>query len=272
MPVWATGQTKREISAKRNIAWGWGQSLMAPNQPAFDAVIPASVRYDPELRPNAKILYGEIRALATKDGFCGASNAYFAELYGISQKTASMLISTLARRGHVWVELERDERTNEVVGRKIWVSEALRDANRACPPPPQKKGRYPSKKGDPPPQTAETYIMNSNIRDNIPPLPPNWAQEAIMAWGLPEPVKQALGDWVAYKREDKHDSYKPRGLQALLKKAEQYTGQYGAGPVVSVIEESMASGYKGITWDRLRFQAPVERKARVEERGQVNDW
>lgn len=267
---------------------------MGLDRPAFDAVIPASVRYDPELRPNAKILYGEIRALASRDGFCWASNTYFADLYGISQKTVSALITTLVRRGHVWVELERDKRTNEVVRRKIWVSAALCAADKKGDPPPKNEGRvtpepletqgqtghpilknegrYPQKSGYPIPKNAETYIRMNNTRENIPPLSPEWERDAIEASALPSSVKQAIYSWVGYKREDKHDCYKPRGLQALLTKAEQSTAQYGAAPVVSMIEESMASGYKGITWDRLRFYAALDRKKVVEEKGQVEDW
>ena len=37
-------------------------------QPGFWALIPASVRYDKELPPNAKLLYGEVTALSDKLG------------------------------------------------------------------------------------------------------------------------------------------------------------------------------------------------------------
>lgn len=267
---------------------------MGPEYPAYDAIIPAGVRYDPALRPNAKLLYGEIRALASRDGYCWATNAYFADLYGISQKTVSELIGTLVKRGHVWVETERDVRTNEVIRRQLWVSAAMYAAAKkaasnpkiggggaleplvlqgaADAPIPKNRGRSPGKSGDPIPKNREDYIKSNSTRENIPPLSPEWERTAIEGSGLPDTVKQAVYSWVGYKREDKHDSYKPRGLQALLKKASQCSGQYGAMAVAGVIEESMASGYKGITWDRLRFQAPVERKAKVEERGQVNDW
>lgn len=42
---------------------------MGTERPAYWAVIPASVRYDRELPPNAKLLYGEVTALSDKLGY-----------------------------------------------------------------------------------------------------------------------------------------------------------------------------------------------------------
>lgn len=74
--------------------------------PNYFSVLPATVRYDKRLgKPNAKILYSEITELSTKDGYCYASNSYFAKLYDVDSTTISKWISLLVKYGY----LEREE-------------------------------------------------------------------------------------------------------------------------------------------------------------------
>ena len=74
-------------------------------QPAYWAVIPADVRYDDKLPPNAKLLYGEISALCDMKGFCWAKNDYFAALFGWSADTVTRLIRKLRDTGYLDVEM-----------------------------------------------------------------------------------------------------------------------------------------------------------------------
>lgn len=90
-------------------------------RPGYYAVIPADVRYDDGIPPNAKLLYGEISALIGKDGFCYASNAYFMKLYGFSDPTISRLISQLEKAGYIRREMERDN-SGQVKRRKLFLS------------------------------------------------------------------------------------------------------------------------------------------------------
>ena len=88
-------------------------------KPNYYAIIPAEVRYS-NLKPNAKLLYGEITALSSKTGYCFASNNYFAELYGVSKNTVSRWISDLKRLGFITVDVQRAA-NNQIIKRCIGI-------------------------------------------------------------------------------------------------------------------------------------------------------
>ena len=91
-------QSKRSVKRRR------GPARMDQEQvqkPGYWAVLPAAVRYDPQLPPSAKILYAEISALTDQRGFCFASNDYFRKLYGMSERTLQEQLRALKRRGYI---------------------------------------------------------------------------------------------------------------------------------------------------------------------------
>ena len=149
--------------------------------PGYDAVIPARVRYDPELTDKAKLLYGEIRALASRDGYCWATNAYFCHLYMVSESTIQRNIAALTDRGHIWSEVIRDEETNAVLERRLWVDRArffARDPDEppgnfaGSPPkndttPPRKNEGTPPRKND-----GENITRENSTREEDPPVVP----------------------------------------------------------------------------------------------------
>ena len=75
--------------------------------PSYYAIIPADVRYHPDLPANAKLLYGELTALCNKEGYCWSSNDYFAELYGVKILSIKRWIAALENAGFVTVLLDR---------------------------------------------------------------------------------------------------------------------------------------------------------------------
>lgn len=85
----------------------------------YYAIIPANVRYDQELTPNAKLLYGEITALCNEKGYCWASNSYFSELYGVSKVSISKWINQLVAKGYVKSDMQYKEGTKEILNRYI---------------------------------------------------------------------------------------------------------------------------------------------------------
>ena len=91
-------------------------------EPAYYSITPANVRYDRNLTPNAKLLYGEITALCNKEGFCWATNNYFAELYNVSKTSVSKWISQLEQYGYIKTTLKYKKDTKEIEYRYIHIA------------------------------------------------------------------------------------------------------------------------------------------------------
>lgn len=93
-------------------------------QPSYYSILPANVRYDKDLSASEKLLYSEITALCGKTGECWAKNKYFADLYGVSDRTVRSWISNLVDKGYVQSCMNEDG--NE---RKLKLPSAPRDEN-----------------------------------------------------------------------------------------------------------------------------------------------
>lgn len=99
---------------------------------SYYAVIPANVRYDNELTPNAKLLYGEITALANEKGYCWASNSYFSKLYEVSKETVSRWITNLENKGYIYTQLIYKEGSKEIKERRIYITPIDKNINTYC--------------------------------------------------------------------------------------------------------------------------------------------
>lgn len=90
--------------------------------PNYYAIIPANIRYDKSLRPMEKLIYGEISALANKQGYCHATNKYFSELYDVTNTSVSRWINHLAKCNYLKVLVIRND-TGQVIQRRIYLSD-----------------------------------------------------------------------------------------------------------------------------------------------------
>lgn len=89
--------------------------------PNYYSILPANVRYDKRLgKPNAQILYSEITALSNKDGYCHASNGYFAKLYNVSNVTISRWLALLIDCGYLDREDIYYKGTKQVKERRLY--------------------------------------------------------------------------------------------------------------------------------------------------------
>ncbi len=72
---------------------------------AYFAVLPANVRYDKSLNAQTKLLYAEITALCSKEGYCWATNAYFAEFFNVEERTIQRWLEHLKEKDYIFVEI-----------------------------------------------------------------------------------------------------------------------------------------------------------------------
>lgn len=87
--------------------------------PNYFSILTAEVRYDKNLKDKAKLLYSEITALSDKYGYCYASNKYFAELYGVTPTTISLLIKDLVDNGYIESEIIYKDGSKEILNRYL---------------------------------------------------------------------------------------------------------------------------------------------------------
>ncbi len=90
------------------------------NQISYYSVIPATVRYDEQLKPAEKLIYSEITSLTNKFGYSFATNKYFAKLYNVTTHTVSQWISHLDKLGYIHIELIKNE-NGAIDERRIYI-------------------------------------------------------------------------------------------------------------------------------------------------------
>lgn len=71
------------------------------NKAAYYSIIPSKILYNKELKANEKLLYAMITSLACKEGYCFATNNYFAKELGVHPKTVSSWIPDLRDKNYL---------------------------------------------------------------------------------------------------------------------------------------------------------------------------
>lgn len=83
---------------------------------------------------------------------------------------------------------------------------------------------------------------NAKGKEKNPPLPPlEWAGEEL---------RTAFSEWLAYKSE-RLEAYQPTGLKCLEAEIRSNAEKYGEAAVAALIRQCMASGWRGIIFERL---------------------
>ena len=81
-------------------------------------------------------------------------------------------------------------------------------------------------------------------------------QRLLPDYTIPMVLQVKMGEWITYKTERK-EQYKEQGMKSLLKQIENNCALYGDQDICDLIDDSMANGWKGIIFDRLKQKAPA---------------
>tara|TARA_Y100000389_G_scaffold61937_1_gene57968 strand:+ start:1058 stop:1693 length:636 start_codon:yes stop_codon:yes gene_type:complete len=142
-------------------------------KPSYYAILTADVRYDKTLKPLARLLYAEITALCNKEGYCWASNQYFADLYEVDKTTVSGWIGQLKTRGYLTVQLQYKEGSKQILNRYIKINgEGIDEIINT----PLQKNVYPIDEKTKVNTTVNNTINNKVNKGTIPP-PREWVSD-----------------------------------------------------------------------------------------------
>ena len=100
-------------------------------------------------------------------------------------------------------------------------------------------------------------------KKSVKETPRTLFERLIPEYTMADALKAKMCEWITYKTERK-EPYKETGLKSLLRQVENKCAEYGEPAVMSLIDTCMASGWKGIIFDKLGAkpipQRPVYQK------------
>lgn len=186
----------------------------------YYAILPANIRYDKDLSPNAKLLYGEITALSNEKGYCWATNSYFANLYNVKNTAVSRWIKQLVKKGYVTSVITYKNETKEIDSRRLYIGHT----------PIVKKDNTPIVKKD---KDNNTSINNTSINiysandvQDIWELYPNKKGKAQAMKKIPK-LLESLGKEVLAECVKKYSAeVKGKDKQFILNGSTFFNGRY----------------------------------------------
>ncbi len=246
----------------------------ASRKPSYWAILPASVRYDQNLIPNAKLLYAEITALQEATGYCFATNQHLSSLFGLKPATITTLIKNLSDNGYINVEIIRNAETKEVLQRRISTTAKLPSVSDTSPIKIEEGS--PIKTEESPPEKSK----ENNTSNLLPPKAPQGGRRRRETKEAPDhEPERFLKFWEFYPRHESKqaairawDRLSPSSdlidtmAKALKKQTQSESWQAGIGiPYAS-------TWLNNSRWEDEISQRPVAATPNVDTRGGLEAW
>lgn len=211
-------------------------SEAADERPNYFAVIPADVRYDKTLSASEKLFYAEIVALTHKDGRCWASRRYFADLYGVDERTISRWTTKLAERGYIEVRVIRNAQ-KAILRRNIALKVFHTPSDKNVPTYGQ-KCPYPSDKN-----VAENNTSNNNKVSKVNARPVENFDSIIESATESSELREALIEFVKFRKLIKKPMTN-KALELIISKLNKIATTDRER--VEILNQSIERGWAGV--------------------------
>lgn len=190
-------------------------------RPGYYGILPANIRYDKNLKPMEKIMYSELTALSNKNGYCNATNSYFAELYEVSKNTVSLWIGDLEKAGYIKTKLIYESGTKNIKERRIYIANPITKNDDTY----HEKEVDPITKNDDTPITKNREDNNTSINNTSRILKEKYKKEKsknevetyINDLKLNDDYKQLLFRYVEYRKSIKKPIKKIVPIRKIIK-------------------------------------------------------
>ena len=208
----------------------------ADERPNYFAVIPADVRYDKTLSASEKLFYAEIVALTHKDSRCWASRRYFADLYGVDERTISRWTTKLAERGYIEVRVIRNAQ-KAILRRNIALKVFHTPSDKNVPTYGQ-KCPYPSDKN-----VAENNTSNNNKVSKVNARPVENFDSIIESATESSELREALIEFVKFRKLIKKPMTN-KALELIISKLNKIATTDRER--VEILNQSIERGWAGV--------------------------
>jgi len=213
---------------------------MQTEQPSYYAILTAHVRYSTKISSLAKLLYAEITALSSRDGYCYASNLYFATNYSCSIDTVSRCIKELENAGFVRVDIRSDLGNR----RHIWAIDTKTEQSEKAQQPIRKNAdTYPQKCGHPIRKNADNNNKENN-KDNREETPSLQAHQ-ISPVPKSETTSETTSNATSDLKEESAAGQRAGAAVSGTADSSAYHSQREAYRTDSELRTIMAAYYKG---------------------------
>ena len=229
-------------------------------RPGYYGILPANIRYDKNLKPMEKIMYSELTALSNKNGYCNATNSYFAELYEVSKNTVSLWIGDLEKAGYIKTKLIYESGTKNIKERRIYIANPITKNDDTY----HEKEVDPITKNDDTPITKNREDNNTSINNTRLILEEKYKKEKpeliyfITSQGISKEYEDKLLEFLEYRRKIKKPIKTVRAINCILNEFRN-TGEKHA---ISCIDFAMDREYIGVKADYIKISKA--QKAEVE--------